>query len=328
MRPVGEASTAEEYRDFGLRAAGDSPCFSAWALGVADDAEVLELLDGLPPRKRQPNLVFAAARWHGADPGPYDGLRTVLTGSWPEVRETVLARATQTNEAGRCATMLPVLAALPGPLALLELGCSAGLCLYPDRYSYRYATRNGPVALDPPDGPGPVVLDCRVHGAAPMPARLPEVVWRGGIDLSPLDVRDEDAVRWLETLVWPEHADRRARLAAAAALVRDDPPRLVRGDLLARLPALVEQVPGDATLVVFHSAVAAYLPGPDRVRLVETMPGLRGHWLSSEGAEVLPGLAPATPPPGQVAGAAPFVVALDGRPVAWAHGHGRALAWL
>ena len=44
----------------------------------------------------------------------------------------------QTNEAGRCAVLLPVLAALPQPLALLEVGASAGLCLYPDRYAYRY----------------------------------------------------------------------------------------------------------------------------------------------------------------------------------------------
>jgi hypothetical protein len=34
--------------------------------------------------------------------------------------------------------LLPVLTALPQPLALLEDGASAGLCLYPDRYAYRY----------------------------------------------------------------------------------------------------------------------------------------------------------------------------------------------
>ena len=42
-------------------------------------------------------------------------------------------RATQTNEAGRCAILLPVLAALPQPLALLDVGASAGLCLYRDQ---------------------------------------------------------------------------------------------------------------------------------------------------------------------------------------------------
>src|SRR5690606_8447977 len=95
------------------------------------------LIDTLPPGKRQPNLVLAAARWHGAS-GGYDDLRRVLLTRWHDVAATVRARATQTNEAGRCATLLPFLARLPQPLALLEVGASAGLCLLPDRYSYRF----------------------------------------------------------------------------------------------------------------------------------------------------------------------------------------------
>src|SRR5690606_3274752 len=99
---------------------------------------------------------------------------------WPAVREVVLARSTQTNEAGRCSVLLPVLAALDGPLALIEVGASAGLCLIPDRYSYRYRTASERVAVDPVHGPSRVVLECGAHG--PVPARVPEVVWRAGID--------------------------------------------------------------------------------------------------------------------------------------------------
>ncbi len=40
-----------------------------------------------------------------------------------------MSKRTQTNEPGRCAVLLPLLAALPQPLALLEVGASAGLCL-------------------------------------------------------------------------------------------------------------------------------------------------------------------------------------------------------
>jgi hypothetical protein len=327
MRPVGESGTAEDYRRFGAQEAQDSPCYATWGLAVAADPEVLALLEELPPAKRQPNLVLAAARWHGAEPGPYDGLRRVLVGSWPAVRATVLARATQTNEAGRCATMLPVLAALPGPLALIEVGCSAGLCLLPDRYGYRYATDHGTVEVHPPAGPSPVVLDCRVEGEAPLPHAVPEVVWRAGIDLHPLDVTDPDATDWLETLVWPEQEDRRSRLAAALRLARSDPPRLVRGDLLEELPRLAAEAPPEATLVVLHSAVAAYLSADDRERLVHLAQSLPGHWLSNEGPQVLPLELPAPPREGSAVGAAPFLMALDGQPVAWTHGHGRALAW-
>ena len=325
MNPVG-GDTAETYQDFGRRqAAGSSPVLSDWATSVAADPEVLALVDTLPEPKRQPNLVLAAARWHGADPGPYDGLRRVLLDRWHAVRATVLARATQTNEVGRCAVLLPVLAALPGPLALLEVGASAGLCLHPDRYSYRYSDGT---SLDPDDGPSPVLLSCAVEGPAPLPAALPEVVWRGGVDLNPLDVRDDDAMRWLETLVWPEHDDRRDRLTAAVGLARADPPTLVRGDLNEALPALVETVPAGATLVVFHSAVLAYLADDDRARFTAAVRDLPGHWVSNEGPRVLPDLVRADPPAGSAVGPAPFVLALDGEQVAWSEGHGRALHWL
>ncbi len=326
MRPVGESATVEDYRDFGERQAGDSPCLTAWALGVADDPEVVALLETLPAGKRQPNLVFAAARWHGAGPGGYDELRRVLRGRWPEVRATVLARATQTNEVGRCATLLPVLAGLPGPLALIEVGASAGLCLYPDRYSYRWSGERGPVSLDPaPAAPSPVLLECRVHGDPPLPSVMPRVVSRSGVDLHPLDVRDEDAMAWLRTLVWPEQEERRRRLTAAVALVRADPPSLRTGDLLDEVAALVDEVPADVTPVVLHSAVLAYLSGPDRACFVEQVGRLRGHWVSNEGPEVVPGLRLAPPAP---TGIAAFALAVDGRQVAWTHGHGAALWWI
>ena len=72
--------------------------------------------------------------------------------------------------------------------------------------------------------------------------RLPELrlvsgVWRAGIDLNPLDVADPDDVHWLSCLVWPGEGDRAERLAAAIELARQDPPPLVRGDLVDRLAA-------------------------------------------------------------------------------------------
>ena len=325
MKPVGESGTAEEYLDFARDARGSSDCYVEWSTAVAEDAEVLGLVDTLPVAKRQPNLVLAAARWHGAVAGPYDNLRTVLLDRWDDVRATVLARATQTNEVGRCATLLPVLASLPGPLALLEVGASAGLCLLPDRYSYRFSgTRTA--TLDPAHGTSPVVLDCEVHGEPPLPAALPDVVWRAGLDLNPLDVHDDDAMRWLEMLVWPEQDDRRARLAAAVDLARAEPPPLVRGDAVEDLPALAAQAPPGATLVVFHSAVLAYLSTEARAAFTETVASLPGHWISNEGPSVVPGLADTatTEPP---ADAGLFLLGLDGRAVGWTQGHGRRLWW-
>ncbi|MBV8998283.1 MAG: DUF2332 family protein [Solirubrobacterales bacterium] len=55
-----------------------------------------------------------------------------------EIATVMASRRTQTNEPARCATLLPVLARLPQPLALVEVGAAAGLCLLPDYYAYDF----------------------------------------------------------------------------------------------------------------------------------------------------------------------------------------------
>ncbi len=316
----------QQYREFAAYAHEESPCFEAWALSVAEDHEVLAWLATLPRLKQQPNLVFAGARWHSVEaPGPYDGLRRALLGDNGVVRHTILTRSTQTNEVGRLATLAPVFALVQervaGPLALVEVGASAGLCLYPDRYDYAW-----PPVGDLPASGGPT-LSCTVEGAMPRPRRHPEIAWRGGIDLNPLDVADPDAMAWLATLVWPEQDERRTRLRAAIAVARADPPRIVTGDLLEALPALMESASGHGMPVVFHSAVIAYLELPERRRFAEMMRGLvsegRCHWVSNEAPGVVPGIV--VPEPRRPTR---FVLALDGVAVAWAHGHGDSLSWL
>jgi hypothetical protein len=79
--------------------------------------------------------------------------------------------------------------------------------------------------------------------------------------------------------------------------------------------------------VVLHSAVVAYLDHDDRARLAETMRGhvaaARCHWVANEAPGIVPGIEPPEP---RVP--ARFVLARDGSPVAWTHGHGRAISWL
>lgn len=316
---------ADTYRWFGEREArGVSPTFEAWVLGVAEDTEVLAQVVTLPTGKQQPNLVFAAVRWLQPGARSFEELREVVltrTGAW---RQVVTDRATQTNEAARCALHLPVLAQLPEPIALIELGTSAGLCLLPDRWSYRY--RGDLTAdLDPPDGPSPVVLECDTTGPVPRPRHLPRVMSRTGVDLHPLDVHDDDAMAWLETLTWPEHEERRRRLQAAVAVARsaaEPPVRLLTGGLNDRVRELVEAVSEDVTPVVLHTAVLAYLDEEDRDRFVQTITGLRCRWLSVEGRAVLPIELPESVP------STAFTVALDGHALAVASGHGHRLTWL
>jgi hypothetical protein len=296
---------------------GVSPSYERLCLGVADDLALILLLETLPPPKRQPNLLLATVRFLDGPVDSYAAFRAFVLAQWATVSRTMLARRTQTNEPRRCATLLPALAALPQPLALLEVGASAGLCLYPDRYAYRY---NGRAVL----GASPVVFDCTVTGAAPLPTTLPSVVWRAGLDLNPLDVHDDDDMRWLRNLVWPEQIDRFETLSAAIDVARRDPVVVQSGDLTTDVAAVAATAPANATLVVFHSAVLAYLDDAQRALFRAEMGKLAARrptvWVSNEG----PGVVVDLPvPPGPV----PFVLARDGVALAYASPHGEWLDW-
>ncbi len=306
---------ARRFRRFAEQEArSHSPLYKALSNGVAEDADILAFLASLPVVKQQPNLLLAAVRYVcgvQANPGAF---RTALLTRTEAIRAEILARRTQTNEPARCAVLLPALARLPGPLALIEVGASAGLCLLPDRYGYAYDGHA-------PFGPEPR-FSCRANAATPVPIQPPRVVWRAGLDLHPLDVRDDDDMAWLEALVWPDQPHRIANLRAAIAVARADPPRIVRGDLLTALPELATDAPADATLVVFHTAVLAYVGDPDaRARFIQTVHDLKAVWISNE----IPHIS-STAPRSRPRSA--FLLSVNGEPVAWTDPHGAWIEWI
>jgi hypothetical protein len=313
------AGTARNYRDFAMEARGRSRRYEELAVAVAGDRAILAFLDGLPAAKRQPNLLFAAAYYLLGEPASLASLRALVSDRRAELAATMLARRTQTNEPARCATLLPALARLPQPLALIEVGASAGLTLLVDKYSYDY---EGHVV--PGTDPRAPVLACQPRGPVPLPARVPDVAWRAGLDLNPLDIRDDDDVRWLECLVWPGETGRRERLAAAIETARRDrdPPRVHRGDLLTDLAGLARQAPRGATLVIYHSAVLTYVQPAQRARFADLVRELGAVWISNEGPEVVRGV-PAPPP-----GTRSFVLIQDGQTIGLAEGHGSWVQWL
>jgi hypothetical protein len=129
-------------------------------------------------------------------------------------------------------------------------------------------------------------------------------------------------MRWLESLIWPEHSERFGILRGAAEIARADPPHLVTGDLVRDLPALAAQAPRDATLVVFHTAVLAYVDLAGRQAFAETVSELDACWLSNEAPGVVPGTSVDT------GATSRFVLARDGEPVALTGPHGGSIDWL
>ncbi|MDQ1215419.1 DUF2332 domain-containing protein [Microbacterium arborescens] len=327
-----DAVTSRRYHAFADWARDSSPLYAEWATGIAGDDELTELIARLGERRGQPNLVFAAARWAGCGLEPFADWRERLVSAWDEVAAITAERRTQTNEVGRCATLLPPLSRIDGPIALLETGTAAGLCLFPDRYAYEYSSPGGeplPAILpERPDAARRPLLRCRIDDPDAVLGSLPDVVWRTGIDLAPIDVRDADAIAWLETLIWPGrvHDERVERLRTAVDVARADPPRIVPGDILDLLPEVAAESPPEATLVVFHSAVLLYLDADERRRFADLVSALgqrvnrRVVWISNETAGTLPEIDGRMPRRVDTTGR--FVQTVDGVPVALAGQHG------
>jgi hypothetical protein len=219
------AAVSARYLRFAEEAAHSrSALYEKLARGVAGDRETIGFLLTLPEWKRQPNLLFAALRHRFGTPPDWAGFRRTLLANRDAIRSVMLTHATQTNEPARCATLLPVLAGLPQPLALIEAGASAGLCLLPDLYAYDYG--RGQIRPPSPHA-APPVFACTANQGTPLPAKVPTIVWRAGLDLNPLDAAGPAQRAWLETLVWPEHTDRLVNLRAALTIAAKVRPRVV-----------------------------------------------------------------------------------------------------
>lgn len=300
---------------------GQSELWADLASRIANDSDLLHFLASFPSSKRQPNLFLASYRSLFGTPEDWATFRGMVLSEPNRIAARMLERSTQTNEPGRCAVLLPVLATLPQPLALVEVGASAGLCLLLDRYGYDY----GGYQLTPPDRGDAPLFECDADPNTPIPQKLPDVAWRMGLDINPLDVMNHEQMAWLETLVWPGQEVRRNRLRKAIAVAQRDPPQVIRGDIANDLKALMEQVPTGLTTVIFHSAVLNYLPNQEsRDSFADQAMTLADYWISNESPMVLPQIATQTPD--GVAGS--FLLSLNAEPIAWTNPHGSSIRWI
>jgi hypothetical protein len=307
------AAVVERYARFARdEAPGRSDLYADWARGVAADPDLAAILARIPATRRQPPLVFAVTRMLGAPEAAFPAWAAWLRGHADEAVAEASVRRLQTNEPQRCAVLLPALATVKGPIALLEVGASAGLCLYPDRYSYRYRGREGTTSLDPVDGPSTVTLDCDVTGDPPL--GMPQVVWRAGIDLDPLDAADAGDRRFLTSLVWPGESGRAERIAAALDIAAADPPLLFAGDASdpAVLHVAAALAPAGATLVVTTPGVLPHIPRAGRERLIDAVRALDAVWITIDPPALHGRWDPAVEP-GAWDG---FVLGRDGEPLA------------
>lgn len=294
----GEAGRAPEqlrriFATFARREChGRTALYERLAEGIAQDDTLIALATHIRRGQPAPNLLLAAVHylllggvahplpaWYpdlsaGPPEGdPFPHFRAFCLEHADALLPLLKTRIVQTAQARRCAGLLPAFAVVSReggglPLALVEIGASAGLNLLWDRYCYTYS--DGQTCGDL-TASVQLTTDLRGDLAPPVPAAFPAVAWRVGLDLNPIDVRDAAQTRWLEALIWPDEAGRAELLRQAIAAAQTDPPRLIRGDALETLPAALAEAPPDSTLCVFHSATVNQFGAEGRRRLAELL---------------------------------------------------------
>jgi hypothetical protein len=259
----------------------------------------------------------------------------------PAIADRIATRRTQTNEVARSAQLVPALAIVTqlagDPPSLLEVGSSAGLNLRFDDYRYTYLSDDQTVDVGATDSTIHVEVEFDGDIRA-IPAAMPVVGERVGLDVDPVDLDDPIQRRWLRACVWADEADRDRRLQAAIERARHDRPTVVRGDATSDLETVAARLAADVPLVVVHQVVMGYLSVRARDQFRRKIHGLTRHrpvyWLFAESpsaVETLAGLA--APPVDGHAQDALVLVDLTRHPptstvLAVADPHGRWLRWL
>lgn len=284
---------AERYTRFAAECDGISPLYSALSAQIAQDRELLTLALACRPGQPPGNLLLGAvhflllqqpdhplaAYYPSLTPealpraAAFPHFKTFCLEHQTTLEELLATHLVQTNEIRRCTYLLLAFAhiaqqtthqGVAEPLALLELGASAGLNLLWDHYDYLYYhhTTHGEQVHEAGAAGAVVRLRCVVRGEImpPLPLTLPPVAWRMGLDLNPIDLRNAQHYLWLRALIWPEHHDRVALLEDARLIYHQHPPQLRRGDIATDLAALLAAMPAYTTPVIFHTHVFNQVP--------------------------------------------------------------------
>jgi hypothetical protein len=165
-----------------------------------------------------------------------------------------LGSAPQTNETRRTIALLAgflwLAARHDREFELLEIGASAGMNLYWDRFAYRTASWRW--------GDGPVQISTEWIGAPPPLDAVPRIRARAACDLNPIDIRDPDERLRLRAYIWPDQTERLARFDATAALAVAHDVRVECADAAEWLEARLPRRSPDALTVVYHSVFYQY----------------------------------------------------------------------
>lgn len=189
-----------------------------------------------------------------------------------EIIHILQTKRVQTNEVRRCGYLYPIFSYIfdrvKKPLALIEIGTSAGFQLLWDQYQYSYGTdktygnRYSEVLIE---------AECRTKSKPLLPSSSPPVTQRIGLDLNIVDLSSDEAYMWLNALIWPEHAERRTLFKQAAKAVQKHELDLREGNGIEMLPEIAREISNDSMICVFHTHVANQFSNDMKYQLETTI---------------------------------------------------------
>ncbi len=282
----------------GLVAAAWSPpgAPSSWLLTaqqfatLRDDPELLAIAATIPPQRLPPLLFTAAATYLvlAQEPDPLRSVFPRVGQSQPALgprfqalyrdfcldqREHLLelcaAHRYQMNEVGRCADLVPALApaiADGRELVIVDVGTGAGLALHLDRYRYIYRSAERAAAgVGDPASPVVIETDLRGRQRPPVPAGLPTVAGRIGIDIEPLDLADESVRGWLAACI-PQESSALERFHHAVGVALEHPATMIKGDACTVLPDVLAGIDDDALVCLIDTYVHVFFAEAELAR--------------------------------------------------------------
>ena len=207
-----------------------------------------------------------AARYAQSGAGDLAGAIVAAVSEHGPLMRTFMASPPQTNEVRRALCLLGgfLLAAEETglPLRCLEIGASAGLNQFWDRFSYDL----GPLGRWG-DAASPVRLAGDWTGAAPPLHVAARVVERAACDQRPVNIVNEVEALRLLAYVWPDQPERLARARAAIDLARRAGVAVQQADAADWTRAHAAPKVGMAT-VLYHSIFWQYPPPETRAAII------------------------------------------------------------
>lgn len=152
---------------------GSSPLYESLSIHIARDKELLQLASFVQEGQPVPNLLFGTVHFlllkgkehplkefypsivneERACNEAFPAFKDFCSIYQNQIKELLQTRRVQTNEVRRCAYLYPVFCLIyekvKQPLAIIEIGTSAGLQLLWDQFSYSYVIRKNTVKKIP-----------------------------------------------------------------------------------------------------------------------------------------------------------------------------------